>query len=134
MAVSAASYDGTTIQIAFNEIMDVTTGSDPLNYVVNGGVATVGAAQLSADGQSVTLYLGGPITGSFTVVMNLIQDFAGNPIAPNSSIAGSVVAIEDQDFLIDFGGNNQTQTGPAPDDPVNAWNNVTGAHRQLGHR
>lgn len=127
VAVSAASYDGMTIQIAFNEIMDVTTGSDPLNYVVNGGAATVGAAQLSADGQSVTLYLGGPITGSFTVVMNLIQDFAGNPIAPNSSIAGSVVAIEDQDFLIDFGGNNQTQTGPAPDDPVNAWNNVTGA-------
>lgn len=127
VALSAASYDGNTILVRFNEILDAATSSDPQNYAVNNGVVGVGGALLNPDNQSVTLYLAGPITGTFTVVLNQIQDFAGNPIAPNTSLTGTVVAIEDQDFLFDFGGNNQTQLGPAPNDPVNSWNNVTGS-------
>ncbi len=127
VALSAASYDGNTILVRFNEILDVATSSDPQNYAVNNGVVGVGGALLNPDNQSVTLYLAGPITGNFTVVLNQIQDFAGNPIAPNTSLTGTVVAIEDQDFLFDFGGNNQTLLGDAPNDPVNYWNNVTGS-------
>ena len=126
LALSASSYDGSTIQVVFNEPMDVNTSSDAQNYAVNSGAVAVSGAQLNPDGQSVTLSLGGPVTGTFTVVMNLVQDSAGNPIAPNTSVTGAVVAIEAQDFLFDFGGNNQTQFGAPPDDPVNYWNNVTG--------
>lgn len=126
LALSARSFDGNTIQVVFNEPMDVNTGSDAQNYSVNSGAVSVGGAQLNPDGQSVTLFLGGPVTGTFTVVMNLVQDSAGNPIAPNTSVTGAVVAIEDQDFLFDFGGNDITQFGAPPDDPVNYWNNVTG--------
>lgn len=125
VAVSAASYDGTTIQVAFNEPMDVTTSSDPQNYTVNGGAVGVAGAQLNPDGQSVSLFLAAPITGSFTLVLNQVQDSAGNAINPNTSITGLVVAIEDQDFLFDFGGNNTTEIGASPNDPVNYWNNVT---------
>lgn len=125
VALSAASYDGNTILVYFNEILDATTSSDPQNYSVNNGAVVVAGALLNPDNQSVTLYLASPITGTFTVVLNQIQDFAGNPIAPNTILTGAVVAIEDQDFLFDFGGNNQTQLGPAPNDPVNYWNNVT---------
>lgn len=32
-----------------------------------------------------------------------------------------------QTLLFDFGGNNTTLQGPAPDDPVNSWNNITPA-------
>lgn len=127
LVLSASSYDGMTIQVVFDELMDVNTSSDAQNYVVNNGAVGVGAAQLNPDGQSATLFLGGPVTGTFTVVMNLVQDSAGNPIAPNTSVTGAVVAIEDQDFLFDFGGNNITQFGAPPNDPVNYWNNVTGA-------
>lgn len=126
VAVSAASYDGATLLLTFNEALDLNTSSDFQNYVVNNGAVGVTGALLNPDNRSVVLYLAGPITGTFTVVMNLIQDFAGNPIVPNSSITGAVVAIEDQDFLFDFGGNNQTQLGESPNDPVNYWNNVTG--------
>lgn len=126
LALSAKSFDGNTIQVFFNEPMDVNTTSDAQNYVVNGGAVAVGGAQLNPDGQSVSLILAGPVTGTFTVVLNLVQDSAGNPIAPNTSITGAVVAIEDQDFLFDFSGNNITQFGAPPDDPVNYWNNVTG--------
>lgn len=124
--LSASSYDGMTIQVVFDELMDVNTSSDAQNYAVNSGAVIVSGAQLNPDGQIVTLSLGGPVTGTFTVVMNLVQDSAGNPIAPNTSVTGAAVAIEDQDFLFDFSGNNITQFGAPPDDPFNYWNNVTG--------
>lgn len=127
VALSTASYDGSTIQLSFNEILDFNTASDPQNYSVNNGAVAVAWVSLNPDNQSVTLGLVEPITGEFTVVMNLIQDFAGNPIVPNSSVTGSVVAIEDQDFLFDFGGNNETLFGESPNDPVNYWINVNSA-------
>ncbi len=123
----AASYDGSTIQITFDEAMDPASAGQSLNYVVNSGAVDTWAALPSADGLSVLLYISVTLTERFTVVINNVQDAAGNPIAANTTISGDVIGIEDQDVLIDFGGNNQTQFGPAPDDPLNHWNNVTGA-------
>src|SRR5688572_8413292 len=40
-------------------------------------------------------------------------------------LAAGVARLEAQTFLFDFGGFNTTEHGPAPDDPVNYWNNVT---------
>jgi len=124
--VKAASYDGTIILVTFDENMDYATASDLGNYSVNGGAVPVGAAVLNPDNQSVTVYLSVLLTGSFTLVVNNVQDVAGNPIAPNSTVSGQFVPIEAQDLLFDFGGNNTTQFGPAPNDPVNYWNNITG--------
>ncbi len=124
--LSASCYDGQTIIVTFDEPLDWTSASDTQNFTVNNGsVGVSGAVPDSEVGKTVTLYLSENLAGSFTVTVNNVTDVVGNPIAPNSNISGSVIAIEDQDFLFDFGGNNQTQTGPAPDDPVNAWNNIT---------
>jgi Immunoglobulin I-set domain len=125
--LKAASYDGSTILVTFDEIMDYTTASDYQNYVVNSGAVAVVGALLNPDSQTVTLYLSVQITGTFTLVVNGVQDFAGNAIAPNSTVSGDVVPPEAQDLLFDFSGNNITQFGPPPDDPDNYWNNVTGS-------
>lgn len=122
--VKAASYDGSTVEVTFNEPMDSTV-FDASSYRVNSGTPGVIAANPSADGVMVTLTLDSPISGTtFTLTVNNLQDVAGNRIANNSSIVGTVVPIEDQDLLMDFGGANQTLHGPSPDDPVNYWNNV----------
>lgn len=123
--LKAASYDGNTIVLTFDEVMDDTT-YNPANYAVDAGAVGVAAATLNPDARSVTLSLTVPITGTFTVVVNSVQDLAGNPIAPNTMLIGQVIAIEDQDLLFDFGAAAATtEFGPAPNDPDNYWNNVT---------
>ncbi len=123
--VKAACYDSATIQLTFDEAMESGTVSDWQNYAVNNGAVPVVNAVLNADNRSATLTLSGVLSGNFTLVVNNVLDIAGNSIAPNSSIVGAVVSIDDQDFLFDFGGNNITELGPSPDDPANYWNNVT---------
>lgn len=123
--LKAASYDGNTIVLTFNEMMDDTTYNQA-NYQVDAGAVGVASATLNPDGQTVTLHLMAPITGSFTIVVNNVQDLAGNPITPNSMLVGQVIALEDQDLLFDFGAAAATtEFGPAPNDPDNYWNNVT---------
>jgi hypothetical protein len=124
--LQAVSYDGSSIQLTFNETLDWLTVVDPSNYTVNSGAVQVWSATLNPDGRSVALTLSDTVTGTFTVVVNNVRDEAGNPIAPNTSLTGTVVPIEEQDLLFDFGASTiMTGFGPAPDDPSNYWNNVT---------
>lgn len=123
--VKAASYDGVSAVLTFDEALDAGTASDSQNYTINAGAVQVWAATPSADAKSVTLALSDAVTGTFTVVVNNVKDVAGNSIAANTTVIGNVVPIEDQDFLFDFGGANTTVLGPTPDDPINYWNNVT---------
>lgn len=123
--IEAASYDGLSVVLTFNEPLN-WTAYDVSNYSVNGGAVAIWSAAPSADGLKVRLHLTETIAGAFTVVVNHLQDQAGNTIAPNTTATGTVVPIEMQEVLFDFGsGNRTTQSGPAPDDPVYAWNNVT---------
>lgn len=125
--LKAASYDGNSIELTFNEALDPGTAGDIANYSVNNGAVGVGSVTLGFDSKTVFLLVNSTLSGSFSVKINNVQDAAGNSIAPNTSITGSVVPIEEQPLLFDFGGNNLTQYGPNPgDDPVNYWNNVSG--------
>jgi hypothetical protein len=124
--LTAASYDGSTVQLNFDEPLDALSAGNPLNYLVNSGAVDIWGVLPSSDGKMILLQVSAPLTGRFTVVVNNVLDVAGNPIAANTTLSGNVVPIEAQDFLFDFGGNNQTQFGAPPDDPVNYWNNVTG--------
>ncbi len=124
--LAANSYDGTTLLLQFNEPLNATAYT-PENYKVNAGTVNVVAAQPDTAGQMITLTLDVPITGAFTVAVSGVQDLVGNPISPNTILNSSVTPLEDQDLLFDFGGNNTTGFGPAPEDPVNYWNNVTAA-------
>jgi hypothetical protein len=124
VVLSAASYDGNTILMEFDEPMDFSV-YDTMHYQINAGAVTVVSADLDASGKIVTLFLATPITGTFTVLINGVNDAVGNPIAPNTTVTGRAIPLEEQDLLFDFGGNNTTLHGPSPDDPVNYWNNIT---------
>lgn len=126
--LTAVSYDGLSVALSFNELMDYNTTTDYLNYQVNGGAVQVTSAVLNPDNKTVVLTLSAAISGSFNVVVNNVQDFAGNPIAPNTSLNGQVIPVEEQDLLFDFGTSTLTTGfGPVPNDPDNYWNNVTTA-------
>lgn len=132
--LSAACYDGQTIVVTFDEPLDWTSASDTQNFTVNNGSVGVSAAVPDYEiGKTVTLYLSENLAGSFTVTVNNVKDVVGNTIAPNSSVTGQALAIEDQDLLFDFGANGSpTGFGPLPADPVNYWNNITGVGTMEG--
>jgi hypothetical protein len=70
------SYDGNTVWIQFNELLNGTTATNLAYYSVAG--STVTNVVLGADGKSVTLYLSAPVTGYATVTVNGVKDLIGN--------------------------------------------------------
>lgn len=74
------SYDGNSVWIQFNELLNGTTATNLANYSVAG--STVTNVLLGADGKSVTLYLSAPVSGYATVTVNGLKDAIGN-IATN---------------------------------------------------
>ena len=119
--LSADSVNGLTLRLVFDEQLDPNSATAADNYCVNDG--EVAAAELDADGQTVTLTLASRLTGIFTVSVGGVRDLVGNEIAPGTTATGE---IRSQVLLFDFGSaSTPTANGPAPDDPANFWNNVT---------
>ncbi len=87
----AYSYDGLTIGVEFNKIMNSSGVQTAANYAVAG--ATVSSAAISPDGQSGILTLAAPLSGSFTVTVNNVKDFSGNTIAANSKATNTVLNL-----------------------------------------
>lgn len=125
--VSATARNGETIELVFSEALDPFTANSPFSYEVNGGNPGVPFAVLQPDGKTVVITLEPPLApgAAYTVVINEVQDLSLNLIAANTSISGTIPEAEPLAILIDFGGGNTTETGASPDDPLNAWNNVT---------
>ncbi len=119
--LSADSANGLTVRLVFDEQLDPNSAAAVDNYHVNGG--EVAAAELDVDGQTVTLTLASRLTGVFTVSVAGVRDLVGNEMAAGTTATGE---IRSQVLLFDFGSSSTpTTNGPAPDDPVNFWNNVT---------
>ncbi len=125
--ISVSTRSGQTIDVVFSEPVDPATAGDEFNYVINDGGTTVSDAALQPDGRTVRLTVSPRLTGTFTLVLNRIEDLSLNAIAADTTLHGAVPVAEPPVFLIDFGGANITTTGPSPDDPDHAWNNVTTA-------
>ena len=87
------SYNGLTVGVEYNKLMDSTSAQVAGNYGVSG--TTVASATLLADGQSVALTLSSPsqITGQFVVTVNNVKDLAGNTIASNSKATNTVLNL-----------------------------------------
>ncbi len=121
--LSMDSVGGLTVRLVFDEQLDPNSAAAVDNYQVNDGEVEVVAAELDADGQTVTLTLASRLTGAFTVSVAGVRDLVGNEIAAGTTATGE---IRSQVLLFDFGsGSTPTANGPAPDDPESSWNNVT---------
>ena len=93
---SVGSFDGTTVDVCFNETLDPVTSIDPANYTFDSpGGATVGFAELRKDNKSVRLTVSGlsPAT-SFTIRVKNVRDFTQTAVTaiplPGQTVAGTV--------------------------------------------
>jgi hypothetical protein len=117
------SYDGLTVGIEFNEIVDPLTATNPANYTIAG--TTVTNVTLGADGRSVVLWLSASISGPFGVAVSGVTDTASaSNIIPSGSSAGNSVGAEQlitigdgslQPASATYAGNTGTITGGGSD-------------------
>lgn len=121
--LSATSASGLSALLTFSESLEPFGAAEPSYYAVNGQPAA--SAQLLADGKTVFIVFAEPVESNFTVAVSTVTDLAGNPIEPGATASGTIPAPEPESYLIDFGGGNSTQHGPAPDDLARFWNNVS---------
>lgn len=121
--ISATSASGLSALLTFSESLEPFGAAEPSYYVVNG--QPTASAQLLADGKTVFIVFAAPVENNFTVAVSTVTDLAGNPIEPGATASGTIPAPEAESYLIDFGGGNSTQHGPAPDDLARFWNNVS---------
>ncbi|MHC4518317.1 MAG: GDSL-type esterase/lipase family protein [Planctomycetota bacterium] len=116
--LSAASTNGYTIELAFDERLDSDTVMPVDNYVVNEGAVAVVSAELDADSKTIVLMLGERLAGAFNVSVSAVRDMTGNEIRADSTTSGQVLP---EVLLFDFGSGST----PTEDDPENIWNNIT---------
>ena len=95
--VSAGSLDGSTVGVAYSEVVNPATATNASNYSVSGGGA-VTSVSLRPDGQSVRLTLASATSGNFTVTVNNVTDLAGNVITPASTVNGTVLGLAPTDI------------------------------------
>jgi len=109
--VSAGSVDGTTVGLLFNQPVDPTSATNVSYYTIDGvnpKHARVHRTSLSAQGPEgiyVVLTPVSPVAGSFTVVVNSVQDLSGGSIGGANSASGSVAGLTGYDV-------NPFVTGP----------------------
>lgn len=92
--VSAATLTGSdTLGLAFSELLDPTTATNPAHYTLSTGGRVLRAA-LRPDGQIVALTVATLSFTNFTVLVNGVKDLAGNPVAANTRVEVVVSTLE----------------------------------------
>jgi hypothetical protein len=109
--LSIGSLDSSMAGVCFDEALNPATATNPLNYVINNGDVSVTSVTLRPDGKSVVLFLSGFFT-TLSVTVNNVRDVAGNVIAPDSTVTGSIWAYNvDVGFPTLFGSSYSCRTG-----------------------
>jgi len=116
--LSAASTNGYTIELSFDERLDPETAAAVENYVVNEAALTVASAELDSDGKTINLMLSERFDGAFSVAVSGVKDMAGNEVLAGSTASDEVRL---QVLLFDFGSGS----APTEDDPEHTWNNIS---------
>ncbi|MBE9468916.1 MAG: endonuclease [Bacteroidetes bacterium] len=70
--------DGNSIKIDFNEELNTTTAIDTLNYVINNGVKVTNVSIVGFTNTSVKISVTGLTVGDYNLVINGVEDLAGN--------------------------------------------------------
>lgn len=121
---ASVSADRLSIDLSFSEALDTTLATDPIHYGVlcEDTLIPVTAATLSPDGQTVTLALGAPAFGAYTVFLDpALADRAGNTIGTGVEFSGVIPDRSGAVLRFDFG-SSSTPTSSADDGYV--WNNI----------
>ena len=94
---AAATEDATHVIVDFNEVLDDIEANNASNYTIAG--LSVSQAELLSGGRSVRLTTSTmtPDAG-YTLVVNNVQDVAGNTILPNSQIDFSFIDVRTVSF------------------------------------
>lgn len=125
-AVSATTPNRAWISLLFSKTLDPSTATLPSGYTLLNQAATVREAILQPDGRTVLVGMDGLLTGAWTLSVSGVSDLFGNTVAAGTTFTGTAPSALEELLLIDFGDSaRQTTTGAAPDDPANAWNNIT---------
>jgi hypothetical protein len=96
--VGAFSYDGLTVGVEYNELVDPASATNVANYGIN--VGTISSIKLLSDGRSVSLTMNSAISGQYIVTINNVRDLALNTIAANSKATNTVLSLQ---TLVVFG-------------------------------
>ena len=82
--LGATALDATSVEVRFTEQLDPLSATIIANYAIDNTVSLF-LAVLSSDGQKVILD-SSPLSPGvvYTLTVNSVEDFAGNPILPNS--------------------------------------------------
>ncbi|UCF78445.1 MAG: T9SS type A sorting domain-containing protein [Candidatus Eiseniibacteriota bacterium] len=126
--VGASSHPAphNTIEVEFNEFVDLTTSQVAGNYTVNSGAVTVvSATRGDPDSSKVTLTLGSnlPFGGSNDVLVVNVQDIAGNPIVNNGTTNVACFCLSQVIFEVHMNLHLRTHSIP-PIDTVAIEGNV----------
>ena len=99
-ALSAATLAGSTnVGLAFSELMDPLSATNPANYALSiGGAVT--SVTLRPDGQSVSLGVTALGFTNYTLRLNNLKDYAGNPLPANTTVPVAVLGLENTDVGI----------------------------------
>lgn len=110
--VSAGTFDKKLIGVKFSEKVSSATAKLIGNYTLSQGNVT--AAEVGINGNSVYLTVNGLTASSFTVTVSGVKDSAGNLIAANSQVSGSVSAFKATDVgrFVDVNSRPQATDNP----------------------
>ncbi len=112
--VSAGTLDKKVIGVKFSEILNSASVKVIGNYTLSQGAVT--AAEVGVNGNSVYLTVSGLTADAFTVTISGVRDSAGNLIAANSRVSGSVSAFKAADVGRFVDVNNRPQATDNPYD------------------
>ena len=101
--VSAINSSEDVVDVTFSEALDAVTASTAGNYSVDNGVGTPVTAALQGNNITVRLTFAAPLApGSYVLTVNNVEDLAGNPIAPGSTIPFDVIVITEDLRFTEF--------------------------------
>lgn len=94
------TQNATTVIVEFNEPLDETTATTTTNYFINNGIGNPSAVVLDAGGSNVTLTVSEMAVNNYTILVNGVEDLAGNPIEDASFDFAYTTALEEGDIVI----------------------------------
>ncbi|MFH1011781.1 MAG: lamin tail domain-containing protein [bacterium] len=86
--VSATALSATQVDVVFSEAVDQTTAETESNYSIDGGIGNPSLAVRDAVSHDRVHLTVSTLTAytTYTLTVNNVQDLAGNPILPNSTV------------------------------------------------